>query len=288
MAGRMAPQLSLLDVVARAVPPLPWAEGENLPWSDPAFSARMLRVHLSQEHDLASRRSEIVARHLEWLHHTVLGGRRSRILDLGCGPGLYLHRLARLGHRGVGIDFGPASIQYAREVAAAEKLDCTFRLEDVRHADLGYGFALVTMIWGQLNVFRRLEALDLLRRARAALAPGGRLVLEIQTVESLRGDGRAAATWTSGREGLFSERPHLVLHERFWDEECRCRTERWHVIDAETGAVTRHALTSEAYTPEEISAALVESGFARVEVLPALPGSPEGDPCFAVVARVEG
>lgn len=35
------------------------------------------------------------------------------MLDLGCGPGLYSHRLATLGHRVHGIDFGPASIAYA-------------------------------------------------------------------------------------------------------------------------------------------------------------------------------
>ena len=46
---------SLTDLVHRAPIPLPWAEGDNIPWHDPEFSQRMLREHLSQAHDAASR-----------------------------------------------------------------------------------------------------------------------------------------------------------------------------------------------------------------------------------------
>lgn len=37
----------------------------NLPWGDPAFRERMLREHLSQDHELASRRLETVERQVE-------------------------------------------------------------------------------------------------------------------------------------------------------------------------------------------------------------------------------
>ena len=45
--------MRLSDIVRRRVPPVPWEEGENIPWNDPAFSERMLAEHLSQEHNLA-------------------------------------------------------------------------------------------------------------------------------------------------------------------------------------------------------------------------------------------
>ena len=94
-------------------PPEPWVEGDHLPWDDPGFSERMLQAHLSQRHDVASRRFETIDRHIAWIHDSLLQGRTSRILDLGCGPGFYLQRLAGLGHACVGIDFSPASIAYA-------------------------------------------------------------------------------------------------------------------------------------------------------------------------------
>jgi hypothetical protein len=32
----------------RPQPPVPWRDGANLPWGDPAFSERMLAQHLDQ------------------------------------------------------------------------------------------------------------------------------------------------------------------------------------------------------------------------------------------------
>src|SRR5512133_3667932 len=113
--------MNLLDIVQRERPE-PWAEGDNIPWNEPGFSQRMLKEHLSQTHDAASRRTEIIERHVVFIHGEVLGGPPGRVLDLGCGPGLYANRLARLGHTVYGIDFSPASIEYARATAAHEGL----------------------------------------------------------------------------------------------------------------------------------------------------------------------
>src|SRR5512139_3579983 len=104
--------MDLLELIRRQPVPVPWSEGEKIPWNDPDFSRRMLLEHLSQEHDAASRRFETIDRHVHWIHHAVLSGQPTRILDLGCGPGLYSSRLARLGHECVGIDFSPASIAH--------------------------------------------------------------------------------------------------------------------------------------------------------------------------------
>ena len=110
--------MNLLDVIHRTSAPEPWAEGDKIPWHDPAFSRRMLREHLSQAHDAASRRAIIIDEHVDWIQREVLLNRSSRVLDLGCGPGLYSSRLAQRGHTCMGIDFGPASIEYARELCS--------------------------------------------------------------------------------------------------------------------------------------------------------------------------
>ena len=60
-----------------------------------------------------------------------------KILDLGCGPGLYASRLARLGHRVTGIDFSPASIRYARQQAEKAGLSCTYIELDLRSLEYG-------------------------------------------------------------------------------------------------------------------------------------------------------
>lgn len=145
--------MNLLELVRR--PPVleSGTEGEKIPWHEPAFSKRMLEEHLSQSHDLASRRSERIDGHVSWIDGEILSHRPSRILDLGCGPGLYSERLARLGHECVGIDYSPASIEYARERARRDQLRCSYREEDLRTAQFGQDFDLALLIFGELNVF---------------------------------------------------------------------------------------------------------------------------------------
>jgi SAM-dependent methyltransferase len=263
---------TLSDIVNRIVPPAPWAEGDNIPWNEPGFSARMLREHLSQDHDLASRRAALIDRHVDWIHHTLLGGHPTRILDLGCGPGLYTSRLARRGHACVGIDFSPASIAHAGDEASRDGLACTYVEADAREADFGCDFGLVMMIFGQINVFRREAMRDILRRSHAALRDGGQLLLEPQRDDHLRKTGTQPASWSSHEAGLFSDQPHLVLREPSWDEDATTCTERFYVIDAATGCVTRYALSSVGCTLDELTGVLADSGFRDVTSYPSLVG----------------
>jgi SAM-dependent methyltransferase len=264
--------VNLLDLIHRTPVPAPWSEGEKIPWSDPAFSERMLREHLSQEHDAASRRSFIIDQHVDWIYRELLGGNPTRVLDLGCGPGLYTSRLARLGHCCVGVDYGPASVRYARETATRERLACTYIEEDVRRAEVGTGFGLVMMLFGEFNVFSPADVDALLNKAHAALAPDGWLLLEPHTFAAVREEGLRPCRWSSHEQGLFSERPHLYLEENFWDEAQRVATTRYYIVDAATGQVTRHAAHMQAYTNDEYSALLRAHGFVGVRLYPSLGG----------------
>ena len=250
--------MRLIDIVRRQRPPEPWAEGEKIPWDEPDFSRRMLGEHLSQAHDAASRRSEIIDSHVRWIHEQVLGKEPSRILDLGCGPGLYTSRLARLGHRCVGIDFSPASIAYAREQAEAEHLECTYNQQDIRTADYGEGYHLAMLLFGELNVFRPAEARTILEKAHASLVPGGSLLLEPHTFDVVREMGNKSPTWYSAEKGLFSDEAHLCLQEAFWDAEGSVAIQRYYILHAGTGEVARHSASVQAYTDDQYRTLLAE------------------------------
>jgi SAM-dependent methyltransferase len=279
--------MHLIDIIRREPVPEPWSEGEKIPWDDPAFSQRMLKEHLSDVHDAASRRASVIDRHVDWIHSHVLGGTSSRILDLGCGPGLYLHRLTRLGHTCTGIDFSPASISYARETATAESLNCQFHHADVREADYGKGYGLAMMIFGELNVFRQGDARKILRKSRQALAPGGSLLIEVHTPEAVQAIGGAAPRWRSSEHGLFSDRPHLLLEESFWEPDRKAATTRYLVIDAESGDVDRYAASMQAYSEANYREMLTETGFRVTNVVSALDGASDPTDFLVFVATVE-
>jgi len=282
--------MNLQDIVRRQIPPRPWAEGENIPWDDPDFSKRMLAEHLTQKHNDASRRFEIIDRQVRWIHEELLGGAPTRILDLTCGPGLYTSRLAKLGHKCVGIDYAPAPIRHAKETARDAGLACTYRFEDVRTADYGDGYGMAMMIFGQFNVFRRSDARGVLEKAFSSLLPGGLLLLEPQRSGTVEKYGRAGSSWYSCGEGggLFSDRPHLCLSESFWDSERQAATQRFFIVDTETGEVTRHALTNEAYTDEQFRELLTQVGFGDIRFFGSLVGVEAEDESQLVNLAVVG
>ena len=266
----------LLALTRRPERPAPWAEGDNIPWHDPGFSARMLHEHLSQDHDAASRRGATIDRQVAWIHNALLAEAPTGVLDLGCGPGLYTERLAALGHRCVGVDVSPASIAFARARATTAGDRLRYVEGDVRNADLGHGYGLAMMLFGEFNTLPRADAAALLRRAHAALADGGILLLEPHTSEAVRAIGREPATWSTAATGLFSDAPHLLLTESSWDEDALAATVRYLVVDAATAQVTRHAQTFAAYDETAYRAALAEAGFTEARFLPSLTGDAAG------------
>ena len=280
--------MRLIDIIARDPNPAPWREGDNIPWHEPGFSARMLAEHLTQEHDRASRRAAIINRHVAWIHSTLLKGMPSRVLDLACGPGLYSTRLARLGHRCTGIDYGPASIDFARAAATRDALDCAFHLADIRAADYGAGYDLALLIYGELNVFSLDGAAGILAKCHAALRPGGLLLLEPHTFAAVEQLGNEPASWYSSAGGLFSADPHLVLMEGTWHPELRTATQRYYIVDAQSAEVTRHAQTFQAYTSSDYASLLAGRGFTESSILPGIaPDDVEPHPglCAIVAAR---
>ena len=278
--------MKLADLIAREFPE-PWTSGGKIPWNDPAFSARMLREHLSQDHDRASRRAEKIDRHVQWIHNDLLAGRPSRILDLGCGPGFYTMRLAKRGHACVGIDFSPASIEYARSEADRENLSCDYRRQDLREGRFGRGFQAALLISGEFNAFPRDDAASVLKGVRHALVPGGVLVLEIHPEATVRELGRQGPTWFTARQGLFSEEPHLCLRECSWSEKHQVATERYFVIEVATGEVAQYVSTTQGYSDSEYESLIREQGFEQLERYGSLEGSASNpdDGLFVLVGR---
>jgi hypothetical protein len=152
------------------------------------------------------------------------------------------------------------------------------------------GYDLVMIIFGELNIFPPDDARRLLQKAHAALRPGGALLLEPQEHDAVREGGEAPPAWYASAGGLFSREPHLVLQENFWDAVRRTATTRFYVIDAATGAVERHAMTTQAYTAAEYGSLLNEGGFDGGDFLDLLPGTPPEDAegLIAIIARKSG
>ena len=265
-------EVHLKPLLNRSVPPEPWAEGEKIPWHDAAFSKRMLHEHLSQEHDAASRRAGTIDAHVKWIHRALLHKNRAKILDLGCGPGLYTQRLAALGHHCVGIDYAPASIAYARRQAQTDGLACQYIEADVRAAPFGTQYDLVMMVHGELDLFRPAQTEEILRRGWQSLKPGGRFLAEVHTLAAVRAIGERTVRWYTSPGGLFSSHPHLCLEEAYWDETHHVATQRWFLFNENEESVHCYAASTQGYRAGEHAQMFRRAGYGEIQQFPSLTG----------------
>jgi SAM-dependent methyltransferase len=287
ISGKNVPEKmagALWRIYNRPDSPLLWQNGGNLPWNDPDFSARMLREHLDESHGSASRQATERAAQLDWLWTALKLEPGHVVLDLTCGPGLYSVALAERGCRVTGVDFGPASIAYARQLASDAGVDerCTFIERDVRLYEPPAGqFDAVLFLYGQLAVFRPEDATALLRKAASSLRPGGRLCVEL--LEQDRVDKKAGSWWYTDDKGLWGERPFLHLGERRWDEAEKTSVERFYILDLGSGTLSETILCDRTYATEEMASLMRAAGISLVDIYLAWDGLPLNDAAEWVV-----
>jgi ubiquinone/menaquinone biosynthesis C-methylase UbiE len=261
---------SLWKIYNRPQRPSPWVQGWNLPWNQPAFSQRMLQEHLDESHGAASRVTAEREAQIDWLWEKLALQPGSRVLDVTCGPGLYAVELAKRGCSVVGIDFSPASIAYALRLAEEQGLQeqCTFVEQDVLLMDYaGQGFDAALFLYGQLAVFPRHEAQQLLGKIAASLKPGGLFCVELLNQE--RVDKVNGTWWFTDNTGLWGDKPFLHLGERFWLAAEEISVERFQILHLDTGRLDEISLSDQSYAVETMVKMMKTAGLQDVHVYPA-------------------
>jgi SAM-dependent methyltransferase len=239
--------------------PEPFADGRQIPWNDPGFSQRMLAYHLDESHDLASRRTEKRSRIIEALIAETGLAPGDHVLDMGCGPGLYCQELAGRGLQVSGWDFAPAAVEYARSQARAAGLDIDYVRDDYRNLNITERFKLVTLIYGDFNVFSRNDAAGLLRRIHQTLLPGGFFYTDV-TTPAAHPQTEVKRDFSYHLSGLWSDGPYLELYERHPVRSDGLRWERYVIVEAPTGRARVYTTWSQEYTPQTIADLLESAG----------------------------
>lgn len=275
-AARRRLVTALWRIYRRSARPPLFAGSGNLPWNDPAFSARMLREHLDEAHGAATRQSAERAVLRDWLWDRLELAPGAHLYDVTCGPGLYAVPLAERGAHVTGLDFAPAALAHARALAAERgvKDRCRFIAQDVTEPihvpppPGGYDAAMV--LYGQLAVMPAETAQALLTHIAAVLRPGGRLCIEL--LDPARVDKKNSTWWYSDDTGLWGDAPYLHLGERFWDEDARASIERFQILHLDTGRLDEVVLCDQTYRAVEMRDRLQRAGFDAIDVYPAWDG----------------
>jgi len=257
--------------------------GEGVPfWDDDYVSQRLLEAHLDPDVDAASRRPEVIDASVEWLSSWLDEG--AKVLDLGCGPGLYAQRLARRGFRVTGVDISRRSLSYARAKAEEEGLDIDYRLQDFRSLDIEEEFDAALIVYGELGALTDRDRDLVLDNVLRALRPGGQLAFDVITAESHRRHP-FRTDWYFSPGGFWRPGPHFVL-QRGFEYEGGIFLHRQVVLEPGKGPVV-FDMWDHTYEPNTIAEVLRARGFDDIEVFSDLSGTPyhEGTEWLGVRCR---
>jgi SAM-dependent methyltransferase len=257
-------------------------------WSSPDISEMMLRYHLDGQVDLASRRTEFIDASLAWIAAHFDLGPGKRVIDLGCGPGLYTNRLARTGVGVTGIDISPRSLEYAREQAQRDSLDIDYRLGDYLTLDIEPGFDLATMIMCDYCALSPTQRGRLLKQVSGLLAPGGAFLFDVYSLAYFETWEEMAAYGAGMMDGFWSARPYYGFQNTFTYDDAEVVLEKYLIVEPDRQ--TEYFNWFQHYSVESLTAEVESAGLTVDEIHGDVAGEPFelSLPEFAVVVRKAG
>lgn len=262
--------LNLLKVLAQK--PGIFEPGEELFWDDPHISKRMLKAHLNPDIDAASRKPETIEKTVKNLIDSLNLKSGSKVLDLGCGPGLYCKCFAQLGFDVTGLDYSKNSIEYAVQDAARNALNIEYKY--VNYLDMEYSaeFDVILLIYGDFCVLSNSDRDTLLRKIYNALKPDGYFIFDV-TTRFHREKSGLKNRWYAADSGFWKPEPHLVLENGFDYPEESIYLDQYLVIE-ESGKVSVYRNWFHDYSLKAIIEVLGKHGFAVSTAWSDLTGKP--------------
>ncbi|MBF9003124.1 MULTISPECIES: class I SAM-dependent methyltransferase [Vibrio] len=233
-----------------------------LPWGNEEFSKLMLVEHLNQNSLSGSRAKSFIqkeVRFLDGLFKQLSIGRK--LLDIGCGPGLYCEQFNYFGYSCDGVDISPAAIEYAKEHVRDSQFFCC-NIQDME-CEKQYDAGLV--LFGLLNEIK--DSSSLISSAAQHIREDGYIILEVfhpDFFASLLSE----STLVSGSEDAtyFSALPHVRITKRFFVEESDCLVNRNLVVD-DSGATKLYESHFTCYDLEKTTRLLESNGFTDVQCI---------------------
>jgi cyclopropane fatty-acyl-phospholipid synthase-like methyltransferase len=200
-------------------------------WTDEHTSARMLAHHLDEKVDLSSRKTAFIDRSVAWLveHLGIAAG--TRVIDFGCGPGLYASRLAKHGADVTGIDFSPRSIDYARDQARALGLPIEYVNRNYLEFIPDRVYDVVLMIYCDFCALSPAQRKTLLAIFRTALKPGGRVVMDVCSLGGFKKRDEGCSYAKNLMDGFWSPGPYYGFLNTFKYEAEKVVLDKFTIIE---------------------------------------------------------
>jgi len=246
----------------------------DLLWADPHTSGHMLAHHLDGTVDISSRTTDTIERSVAWLTGTLgVGvGAGTRVLDLGCGPGLYSNRLAALGAEVTGVDFSERSVRYARDTAPAGRGSATYLLGNYLEVELPGRYDVALMVMCDFCALGPEQRGRLLRRVAGVLDAGGRFLFDVYGLSALATHQEKRSFTPNPSGGFWSPRSYFEFVSTFVYEREKVSLDKYVIVEEDRTRTVYNWLQH--YDPAVLRGELDRNGYDLTELLGDLTGAP--------------
>lgn len=252
-----------------------FSTGEKMFWDDPHISQQMLEAHLNPNLDAASLNHKTIDKTVDWLVKYLNLKEDVKLLDLGCGPGLYCTRFSKHGFNVVGMDYSRNSINYALKYACENSLDIQYVYQNYLTMDYSCEFDVITLIYCDFGALSDSDLDILLQKIYKALKPNGVFIFDVFTRFNRE---QASCNWYACETGFWRSYPYLVLEQTFHYEEESVFLDQYTVVDS-SGNITKYKIWDHYYSIDSISQLMKEHGYLVQDIWSDLTGKPYEDGC---------
>lgn len=253
-------------------------------WGDEHVQRQMLASHLDADLDGASPPHAFIDRAVAWIVATLHLNERHRVLDLGCGPGLFATRLAAHGVRVHGIDLSAVSVAEARRRAPPDLVS----IEVGNYLDaLLPTHDLALLIGGDYGVLSPQDRHRLLTRVRARLVAGGHLLVEVPAPARYATLEPGCVIAERLMEGFWAPGQYVGIHQTMLYDEVRVALDRYTIIEPTRTRIVHNWLGH--LDVDQARGELEACGLRVTEVLGDVSGAPfdPDAPQFALLATAD-
>ena len=189
-------------------------------WTDSHIAKQMLEYHLNPALSLASRTSPFIDESVAWLVSEFKLNETSKVIDFGCGPGLYTHRLkAKNIGTVVGLDFSKNSLKHATTQAKQAGLDIEYNYGNYLEYSDSRKFDLITLVMCDLCALSPKQPAKLYGKFKSLLAPNGSIALDVYTETRFANQNESLNLEKNSMNGFWSNKDYWCIQSSFKYED---------------------------------------------------------------------
>jgi SAM-dependent methyltransferase len=236
-------------------------------WTDKHISNSMLDAHLDETFEGASRTIQKRTEIINWVKNNIKP--RSKIIDLGCGPGLYAHELGKLGHNVLGIDFNKMSIDYAQENKSIKGV-VEYRYCNYLQDSIEGKYNVAMMIYCDFGALIPDEQKLLLNRLDNILENDRIFIFDVFGKEEMKKQNEKRNWHISQGEDFWSKEPYFYMEEMKVFEKENTLGKRHYLVNQTRHEIKEYILWDQYYDEDSIKKLMLENGFETIKIKKAL------------------